>query len=398
MTRSAAVTWRGAERVSEILLDLNVMSITFCLSEDRRMEENGLRVALCSIRQHCPSAQVVLFVELPRPEFVSWLAGFANVELIAERPHGAYSWNCKPHALLALLARGLSQVVWLDSDLVLAGDGQRRFAGWGSETLGVAHEPENSLNQGTKLRTQAWGLPLGQIYSRSLNSCILRVTPEHIPLLTRWTELLDDPAYRRFQSAPLNQRPLHMWSDQDVLGALVGSREFAHVPVRFLRTGQDVIHCGSLTSYTLSERLGGLCRPIPPFVHCQGAKPWCLFDEGALKSQRGWFWTYFRLWHEISPYRAIAKRYKRELGIAATWLEYRSMGGAALEALGAGHFALQGLPLTAAATAAKWARRLPRRAHDVRSARRSSAAEQSTLTAASSKPGDGEECLGTSAC
>ncbi len=373
------------------------MSITFCLSEDRPLEENGLRIALCSIRQHCSSARVVVFRDRPTPEFASWLAKFSNVELIAERPPGAWSWNCKPHALLTLLAQGLSQVVWLDSDVVLAGDGLRAFAGWDTQTLGVAEEYWTALNQGTELRTHGWGLPVGNKYARSLNSCIIRVTSEHIPLLNRWKDLLDDPIYRGFQSKPLVERLPHMWSDQDVLMALVGSREFAHIPVRFLRTGRDLIHCGSLTSYTLCERLAGLFRPIPPFVHSFGAKPWVLFDKEVLKSNRGWFWTYFRLCHEVSPYTAIAKRYRRELGVATPWLDYRSSGGTALELLGAGHFALRGLPLTAAATAAKWARRLPRRGHPSRAFARSesgpAAVQKSPIITASQQPGDGERCI-----
>ena len=59
-------------------------------------------------------------------------------------------------------------------------------------------------------------------------------------------------------------------SDQDVLNALLGSEEFACLPIRILKTGLDVIHSGGALAYSLSERLRGLVRPIPPFVHETG--------------------------------------------------------------------------------------------------------------------------------
>ena len=83
---------------------------------------------------------------------------------------------------------------------------------------------------------------------------MLRVTSIHIPLLKRWAELLEDPRYQHWQTQDFSQRPIHCWSDQDALTALLGSQEFEHVNVRILKTGRNVIHCLSYTSFPVRAR------------------------------------------------------------------------------------------------------------------------------------------------
>lgn len=322
---------------------------TFCLCEDRVAEEVGLRLALCSLRSRCPGSPVVVYRTAPRPEFADWVRTLPGMTLIPSAPPGANSWNCKPHALLPLLRGGTPEVVWLDSDVLLTRDCRPLFAGWGDRDLGLCEEHQGSAHPGSELRTRAWGLSVGRTFPRTLNTAVLRVTPAHIPLLERWQELLSDPRYLPWQTRPLVERPVHCWGDQDVLNALVGSAEFADLPVRLLRTGKDVIHCNSFTSFTVGERLGCLVRRPPPFVHGQGGKPWILLRPDV----RSGLSVRERLIQELSPYRTLARRHHAEMGIDCPWMWDGSLLGRAFAWLGLGHFALRGLPLAAAAAVGK---------------------------------------------
>ena len=326
------------------------MTLTFCLCEDREIEEYGLRLAICSIRRHCPDAKVVVYRPAAAADFVAWVGRFAEVTLIPHAPVGAESWNCKPHALLPLLRSGAQEVVWLDSDAFVARDCRPLFAGWGDQDLGICEEYQGAAHPGTEVRTRAWDLPVGRTFPRTLNTAVLRVTPAHIPLLERWQQLLADPRYVPWQTRPLSERPLHCWGDQDVLNALLGSAEFADVPVRLLQTGREVIHCLSLTSFPVLERLGCLFRRVPHFIHGQGGKPWVLLRP----ELRGNYTLRQRLIQELSPYRMLARRHDAEMGVDCPWLWTGSLAGRTFGLLGLGHYALRGLPLAAAAATGKW--------------------------------------------
>lgn len=333
------------------------MTLTFCLFEDRAAEEVGLRLALSSIRHCCPLARVFVYRPDPGEDFARWLREFPNVTLVSERPARASSWNCKPHVLLPLLEQGHREVIWLDSDILLSRDPSYLFEGWSDDELGVVQEQISSARQGTEERTRGWGLAVGRTWPVTLNTCVLRVTRAHVPLLQRWQVMLEDERYLHWQTRPLSERPLCFMSDQDVLNGLMGSAEFSTMPVRFLRRGRDVIHSGGALAYSLKERLAGMSGPIPPIIHGQGAKPWIMFVHTAELTGR--FWAYRRLLQEVSPYMALSRRYRDQLGMPCPWMDWHSSLGRLVRCLGLGHFALRGLPLTAAATALRWWQRLP---------------------------------------
>jgi hypothetical protein len=324
------------------------MSRLFCLSEDRPADEVGVRLALCSLFRHVPAARVALYRPNAAPDFAAWVRRFPAVEFHPAPPAGASTWNCKPHALLPLLARGEPEVVWLDSDLLVTRDVAPLLDGLAPDTLLAAEEQASSPHHGTEPRTRGWGLEVGRSLPVTLNSCVLRVTPRHGPLLERWQELLGRPEYAEIQRRWIPHRPLHAASDQDVLNALVGAREFAHVPVRQLRRGLDVLHSGGALAYSFTERLRGLFAPKPAFIHGQGAKPWAVLAENP--AWTGWFWFYRRLLQEAAPYVAEARSYRAEVGLPCPWLDWASPLGRVNRALGLGHHALRGLPLTALAT------------------------------------------------
>jgi hypothetical protein len=332
-----------------VLDDAQAPKLTFCLSEDREGMEPGVRLAIYSICRHCPGAEVVVYRADPTASFVEWVEQFPDVVLIPHAPIGGTSWNCKPHALLPLLREGRREVVWLDSDVLITRDPRALFASCREPDVGVCEEYRGAPDPGSELRTRGWNLPVGRSFPRTLNSAVLRVTPSHIPLLERWHELLNDPQYVHWQASAFDDRPIHCWGDQDILNALLGSSEFADVPVKIFKTGRDVIHCVSYTSFPVFERLASVLRPRPPFVHVQGEKPWVVLRPD-LKAH---FSRSRRLKQELSPYRLLARAYGEAADVDGSWLSDASAVGRSLCWLGFGHFALAGLPLAALAAIGK---------------------------------------------
>ncbi len=322
---------------------------TFCLAEDRLSDEVGVRLALLTLRDFSPGTPVVVFRHEPSDAFQEFVRDFPDVTLIPHRPEGANSWNCKPQALLAVLDRGATEAVWLDSDLAVARPCDGVFDGLDPKTIVVAEEMRSSRQQGSLPRTQGWGLAVGRAFPVTINSCVLRVTSSHRPLLSRWRALLADNRYQAAQQESILRRPVWFQSDQDVLNALLGSQEFADVPVRFLKGGRDIIHSSGLTrSYPVRERLIGLLgQPIPPFLHNPAAKAWHALDPATPKTR---YRFAERLFVETSPYVALARKYAGHLGPGQTWLRHRSLLGLIVRALGFGHYALRGLPVAAALT------------------------------------------------
>jgi hypothetical protein len=296
---------------------------------------------------------VVIFRPESAADFPVWLQQFPQVELVTRPLAGANNWNCKPHALLELLpdVEAHSQLVWLDSDLVVTADIRPLLARGSECEMVVAQEPVNQPCRGTELRTRGWELPIGRTFPDTFNSCVLRVTPRHARVLKRWHQLLGDPRYVAASNLPPEAKPAHLWSDQDVLGALLGAAEFAEVPVRVLLHGRDIVHTGGALGFTLGERLRGMFLPVPPLLHAIAGKPWVLLrPEHYAPGRFAWF---RRLLQETSPFVAYVRRYRHQVGEPMNWLDHRTIAGSLLKLCGFGHWALRGFPVTLLATLAR---------------------------------------------
>ena len=320
--------------------------IAFCLAEDRLDCETGLRLAILSLCRHCPDTPVYVYRPPLTPQFASWVQQFPQVTLIPQKPAGAMQWNCKPQALKPLLAKGHHEVVWLDSDVMVTNDCRRLFTILDERVLAMAQEPACQPQQGTEHRTLGWGFEVGRSLPFTLNSAVVRVTQHHLPLLERWRGCLDDPQYVSVQNLPLEDRPVHMNGDQDVLIALLGSREFADIPLRVFGTGSEIIHLGGQFGYSAIERLRGISKPAPTFMHAIAGKPWLWFSGEPYWSKRDFFCWHRRLLQELSPYLYEARQYRNQLGSDPTWMYRRTLTGTIFRLLGFGHFGMRGLPLT----------------------------------------------------
>lgn len=322
------------------------MKTVFCMAEDRDGAEIGIQLAILSLAEHCPGSQIVLYRPRSAPGFAEWLTAQPGCRLVEQALPGANSWNCKPHALLETLAAAdpQTQVVWIDSDLVVTANLARLLAQDPPETLAVTQEPLSAPHQGTEIRTRGWGLAVGRAFPETFNSCVVRITPHHIPLLQHWKSLLGDPEYLRRAKEKVDHKPPHLWGDQDVLTALLGSADYQHIPIRVLRHGVDILHTGGGLAFTLGERLRGLSRPLPTVLHAIGVKPWVLL--GPWNREPGWFAWFRRLMQETSQYVVYVRRYRAPLGDPLPWTTTATPFGRLVNLLSFGHWALRGLPIT----------------------------------------------------
>lgn len=325
------------------------MNLLACIAEDRVGAEIGLKLAILSLNEHCPDVPIILHRPDPIPSFEKWLRRFPQVILKSERFANWHDWNCKPEVLLqAFRERDETQALWLDSDMVITRDPREIWQQVPPETLIVTQEPASQPHQGSECRTTGWGWPVGIRYPHSFNSSVVRTSRRHIRFLERWRELQRDPSYLAASTLPLDQRPIHLLSDQDLMTGMLGSAEFADHPVHMLPHGKDVIHCGGALGFSLMERLQGPVRPLPTFLHAIGGKPWVLMGMNNPASDRGA--RFRRLLQEVSPYVAYVRRYRDLVDEDVAWMNFKTLPGVILRAAGFGHWALRGLPVTAAAT------------------------------------------------
>jgi hypothetical protein len=283
------------------------------------------------------------------PGFVGWLKQYPQVTLRREPLPTAYGVNVKPQAILHLFDLGYDDVMWIDSDIILAADPLRSLAGIDDNTLVVTEEALYTPHADPDaMRARAWGFKIGRTVPFALNSGVVRATSAHRGLMERWRHLLESEQYRAAQRQDWRIRPLHMHSDQEVLTALLCSDEFAAVPLKILRRGKDIIQYFGPYGYTLAERFRHLAGCCPAFIHSQGPKPW-LWTAYTKSMQSGSKDYLHKLYLELSPYTLAARRYRGNLREPASWMSPRSAAGLGLRALGFWYAPLVGLPLAALA-------------------------------------------------
>jgi len=320
---------------------------TICVNEDREAWEPSLRVVLASLGLHCPGRAISLFYPFANESFRRWLSGYPQVRLQADGLRNGYGWNVKPQAILQLLDAGFDEVIWIDSDMFVTRDIHPLFRTL-DEAVFVATEASCALDRndhdGAGRRAQLWQFPVGRVLPwASLNSCVLRVTRRHYPLMKRWWELLQSDAYQRCQQKEWQKRPIHMQGDQDVLTALLTSTEFAHIPLRTLRRGKNIVQFDGVWGYTTAERLQSLFGDGPTFIHSMGTKPWV----APWKSERRYdLREYLKMVYlDVSPYTLSAAKFREDLGCDTNWLCAHYKFSTMLRSLAMQHPALTGLPM-----------------------------------------------------
>jgi hypothetical protein len=318
------------------------MQSTVCIAEDRETCEPCLKLLLLSLTAHFPGTAVSLFYPPANDRFVTWLGKCPQVCFQPKRLKNNYGWNIKPQAIIDLLRRGFDEVTWIDSDIIVTRNPS--FSRLNKDTLVTT---ENTLvverPDPNALRARLWGFPVGRVLPFSLNSCVLRATKDHLPLLDRWWELLQSDAYQDVQRRAWRHRPVHMLGDQDVLTALLTSEEFAAIPVCILRRGKDIIQFDGINGYTVAERIRNLLGEHPAFIHSCAGKPWS--ERWRLESPDGLREYIKKVYLDLSPYTSSAIHFRKELEADTEWMDTHYVLSRLLRGLGCGCPALVGLPM-----------------------------------------------------
>jgi len=339
----------------------NILRSTICVAEDREICEPSLKLLLLSLNKYSPGTVINLFYPPAKGCFLSWINKRPQVRLQTSYLKSGYGWNVKPQAIMHLIDSGYDEVIWIDSDVIVRGNPIPMFARLRSDTVAATEDAlGDARDDRNALRARLWGFPVGRVLPFGLNTGVLRVTKDHYSLMEQWWELLQSDGYQDVQKKEWRQRPTHMLGDQDVLTALLTSKEFSEIPIYVLRRGKQIIQFDGVWGYTVAERMINLLGDGPLFIHQFGHKPW---------SER---WEHFddlrdyvkKTYLDLSPYTLAARQFRSELECDVEWMDPHYVPSKILRTLGMGQSTLVGLPLAVVldlARIVKWALRTLRR-------------------------------------
>jgi lipopolysaccharide biosynthesis glycosyltransferase len=276
--------------------------------EDREFDTIGLKLLLLSLYKHAPHLKVeVIFPSAPT-SLVEWLSALPNTSLHSGANLKRVGYNVKPSVLSDALADGASEVIWIDTDIIVTRGFQSLFELLSPQHLAVTEEWFGAPFQGGSYRSRAWGFTVGRQMKSTTNSSVVRATSHHKDLLLAWDKLLEDESYTNAQQNSWDNRPIHLQGDQEVLCALLESTKFAHIPIYYLKRGRDIAHCFQHQGYAAHQMLANIVAGNRPyFVHGQGAKPWRTDDT-------------FRYFLDVSTYTLCAAEYQTALNENTDWL------------------------------------------------------------------------------
>lgn len=312
--------------------------IHFCVNEDRREYLVCLQVLLLSIRSKMPAANVHLFecesVCLLKP----WLLEHDIKVTIHPQAHSIRGWGIKPFLLRQLLDEGLPRVTWLDADMIMLRGIDRIIETSPDSELLVTQEPGCSL-ENQAARALVWGDTPRRTFPSSLNSCVVKVSTQHRPLLDLWCDRIQQPLFQDAQKLPASTRPASLLSDQDILeGLLIG--RFAETPCSFLKINTQIIQEFWMHDYPLRARLKNAFSPQSPYLlHGQGPKPWEVIPPLNKTPE-------LRPYRQVSAYAAGCRKFTRHLDPRhKSWLSPDTPFARFSRIASVGNIHLEGCPL-----------------------------------------------------
>lgn len=310
-----------------------------CVYEDRPECLNGLLLLLQSLRRHERGSNVVVYCPGLAAK-IKRAIGPRRSEELRDRHCGiARGYTVKPSVLLELLAAGASQVLWIDTDIVLTDSLDSIPTLKQPGPLVVSEESYYISRSASLIRPAGWGKSARRCFPRGLNTCIVRVTQEHRQMLDTWESWMRESAYLTAQDLCWRERPPHVATDQDVLWSILGSSPFADLTLTFVRAGRDIAHCNG-DSYSVLARLKNISHGLPALVHAQSEKPWQATGKRSLRS-------------ELSPYQFAARDYMNEPEFSPDWVHEFSTMARALLKLTRNNPNLAGIPHTLVAHMAR---------------------------------------------
>lgn len=329
-----------------------------CITENRANFEPAVKLLVMSLAKHCPSAPIYLVFPPANRNFVSWLASYRQVALSTDRFELTGSFNVKPRAMLYLMQNGHDEVLWIDSDIIVGRDIVGMVANVPRDTIIVTEESLWGWHDDRDAwRAKEWGFEVGRILPFALNAEVVRATRIHEPLLRQWQGLLESPKYQEAQRLDWQLRPRHMHGDSEVWTALLSSAEYAHIPLRILTRGSDIIQYFGPYGLTVRERMSLLFGQSPAFIHSLGpSKPWV--REWRSTAANGIKEYLEAVYLDLSPYTLAAMEYRTGLEDDARWLNSHYRLSAVLRAVGLSQYTFVGLPIAVIADLNRLAKRL----------------------------------------
>ena len=317
--------------------------------EERKDALIGVKLLALSLQKHCPDLKLTVVIPEFRQnefsEFIEWSKRLPQLEILPYTfPSSWMSYNIKPHLLKMLLEKN-EEVFWIDTDIVITQDFRNLLKDVSPETFVSSEEAARNLNQGSLPRTKGWNLALGREVKATVCSGFIRATKAHLELLTLWEQLLNDPTYLEAQALGYKEeKPLHLLGDQDVLTALLGSKQFENLPLKLLHRGSEIIQDIPGRGYTVQERIENLKRnQLAPLLHAQGdAKPWVSANLKLSNLKN----LILRTNVELSTYFHEARHYINALDEPTNCLQFRSPLATFFRVILGNNPTLQGLPLT----------------------------------------------------
>lgn len=293
-------------------------SILVCLYEDRPKQIPGVKLLVLSLARYCPQWKIRLTMPGASASFENWIGKFPQVEMIYSKPEGGGSFNVKPAVLLEALESGAPECLWIDTDVLVNSD-PSSLLNVSPDTVIATQDPWEYAD-GSTHRASTWSLKPGRSLPGPLNSSVVRVTQQHVPLMKAWRDILRRDWYLEMQSRPVGARDRHVLSDQDALSALLASEEFSSLPVKRLKHPSEILQHHGAGAYSLAERWQTLRTSLPTFLHAMGSvKPWQMQTAPSLfRNTRAYYERYYL---ELSPYMHVARGYREELEETGEWLE-----------------------------------------------------------------------------
>jgi hypothetical protein len=273
----------------------------------------GAKLLALSLEKHCRDFTLFLGVLEENADFSDWLRRHAP-HVVLVRLHafirGASLKHVKPVLILELFSRGITDVTWLDTDLIVLRNLEPLLEPLDNQTLLVAQDMDYDFQFHEKL-LQHYRLTPSRKLEYCVNTCVLRATTQHAALMEKYQAFLLDPFFLEQQGKSESEKLPEFAFEQKILELLVSSEGEEWRPeytVKFIPEGSGIIQELGVTTYGLRDRLlNGLGFNKPWFAHIPGAvKPW---DSN----------TRSRYYRGASVYSSFAENYKDQMEEDMSW-------------------------------------------------------------------------------
>ena len=293
--------------------------ISLCAFENRPDCLVGAKLLILSVEKQCRDFTLYWGYDGENPEFDAWLKRHGPNVVKVKIPYitPLRLKQVKPLLFLELFDRGINDATWLDTDMIILRDLEPMLKNLDEETVLVA-EDYHPFRPQVNLRSYYHMSQKIQL-TRAVNSCVLRLTDRHRPLVKKWLECMNDPFYLEQWAKPPEQRLSGFGLDQTVLQVLLccGNESWTPPPsLKYLRRGPDIVQEWGVRTYRLWDRFrNGLGLSRPWMIHSIGSeKPW---TKPALIYSHRW----------ASVYAAFAKQYADQVEEDMSWADPTYLGG-----------------------------------------------------------------------